>query len=78
VKTNKVTAPANRPDHESVYFKGKFIPVLGTVGGTREESEQTAKNIERFFEAPKSARIDAIGRKLKRRIARVMKAKGIQ
>lgn len=38
-----------RNDHEVVNFRGRMIPVLGTVGGTKEESEQTAKNIERYF-----------------------------
>lgn len=38
-----------RNDHEMIKFKGRLIPVLGTVGGTREESIQTARNIEQFF-----------------------------
>jgi hypothetical protein len=42
-------AMAGRSDHEVVSFGGKLIPVLGTVGGTAEESAQTAQNIERFL-----------------------------
>jgi hypothetical protein len=34
-----------------ISFRGRLIPVLGTVGGTAEESRQTARNIERFFAA---------------------------
>ncbi len=40
-----------RGDHEMISFRGRLIPVLGTVGGTAEESRQTARNIERFFAA---------------------------
>lgn len=38
-----------RQDHETVYVGGQFIPVLGTAGGSKEESAQTAQNIERFL-----------------------------
>lgn len=39
----------DRNDHEVVNFNGQLIPVLGTVGGTVEQSRQTARNIERYF-----------------------------
>lgn len=53
-KTTKYTATtAGRQDHEMVVFDGVLIPVLGTVGGTAEESRQTAENIERFLAAAK-------------------------
>jgi hypothetical protein len=40
---------AGRGDHEVINFHGRLIPVLGVVGGTREQSEETARNIERFL-----------------------------
>jgi len=36
-------------DHEVVKFRGALVPILGTVGGTPEQSRETAKNIEAFF-----------------------------
>jgi hypothetical protein len=39
----------SRGDHEVVSFRGQLIPVLGTVGGTSEQSRETALNIERFL-----------------------------
>lgn len=46
-------AQSQRPDHEMISYQGHLIPVLGTVGGTPEESRQTAENIERFFASQK-------------------------
>ena len=42
-------AKAGRNDHEVVKFRGRLVPVLGTVGGTEEQSRETARNIERYF-----------------------------
>ena len=50
----RVTA-ADRNDHETIFIGGRFIPILGTVGGTPEESRQTARNIERFTILSKEA-----------------------
>jgi hypothetical protein len=36
-------------DHEVINFRGQLVPVLGTVGGSKEESEETARNIEAFL-----------------------------
>jgi len=43
-----------RADHEVVWFRGRLVPILGTVGGTLEQSLETARNIEAFFAALKS------------------------
>jgi hypothetical protein len=45
----KPISKPGRQDHGVVKFRGKLIPVLGTVGGTKEESEQTARNIENWL-----------------------------
>lgn len=57
-----------------VKFNGRLIPVLGTVGGTKEESEETARNIESYLAQAETAGIE---RKLKRRVGRALKAKGL-
>lgn len=41
--------PSGRSDHEAILFNGVMIPILGTVGGSEEESRQTAENIDRFI-----------------------------
>lgn len=46
-KVDKQAAPL-RQDHPVVKFRGRMIPILGTVGGTAEQSRETAKNIEAF------------------------------
>ena len=61
-------------DHEMVKFNGRLIPVLGTVGGTKEQSEETARNIENYFAEAEMASIE---RKLKRRVGRALKKKGL-
>lgn len=49
ISTRKHLAAVTRKDHAVVKFHGRLIPVLGTVGGTKEESAETARNIERYF-----------------------------
>jgi hypothetical protein len=44
-----VSQPISRPDHEMIAVGSHLIPVLGTIGGTPEQSRETAQNIERYF-----------------------------
>ena len=48
VRSNEIVG---RGDHEMISVRGRLIPVLGTVGGTADESRETARNIERFLAA---------------------------
>jgi hypothetical protein len=49
MKNKKKLPIAGRADHPMICFGGKLIPVLGTIGGTKEQSEATAQNIENYF-----------------------------
>lgn len=49
MKTKTKLAALGRKDHAVVKFQGQLIPVLGVVGGTKEQSRETAKNIDRYF-----------------------------
>jgi hypothetical protein len=44
-----MSGKAGRGDHEVVRVGNRPVPVLGTVGGTPEQSRQTAKNVENYF-----------------------------
>jgi hypothetical protein len=45
-----------RGDHEVVRVGNRLVPVLGTVGGTPEQSRETANNIENYFSRKPKAR----------------------
>lgn len=38
-------------DHEMIEFQGQLIPILGSVGGSKEESAETARNIEAWIKS---------------------------
>jgi hypothetical protein len=59
-----MSGKAGRGDHEVVRVGNRPVPILGTVGGTPEQSRQTAKNIENYF-GTKGRKVQAKGSRVK-------------